>query len=77
MVFEDVEAVAGGAAVFHGGVTAERARVDELLDELDGGAVIPVKFVAPVAGFFLEQWLERARLDLAKIEDLGQESGNQ
>jgi len=75
VIFQDVETVPGGAAVFHGGIAAQRARVDEFLDELDRGAIVPVKFVAPVADFFLEQWLERARLDLAKIEDLRQEPG--
>jgi len=57
VIFEDVETIAGGAAAFHGGVATERARVYELLNELDGGAVIPVEFVAPVADFFLEQRL--------------------
>jgi hypothetical protein len=31
-----------------------------------------MQFVAPMADFFLEKWLEGARLDLAKIENLRQ-----
>jgi len=34
-----------------------------------------MQFVAPMANFFLEKWLEGARLDLAKIENLRQVPG--
>ena len=56
VILEDVETVAGGRPFSQGDIAAQRARVDEFANQLDRGAIVPVQFVAPVAGFFLEQW---------------------
>jgi hypothetical protein len=72
VVFENVETVAGRAAVVEGSIAAEGARVYKAANQVDRGTVIPEKLIAPMACFFLEENLKRARMELAKVDDLHQ-----
>src|SRR3989442_15391923 len=53
LIFENVEGIADRLAVFQGDSAGEGVGVEKALDELDGAAIVPVEFVAPVAGPFL------------------------
>src|SRR2546426_8767356 len=52
LIFENVEGIADRLAVFQGDSAGEGVGVEKALDELDGAAIVPVEFVAPVAGPF-------------------------
>ena len=73
VIVENVESVTGRVAVLDGGISAQRARVDEFADQFDRGAIVPVKVLAPAADFFLEQGFEGSRMDLPKVERSAQE----
>src|SRR2546425_6655950 len=53
LIFENVEGIADRLAVFQGDSAGEGVGVEKALDELDGAAIVPVEFVAPVAGRLL------------------------
>src|SRR2546425_10431316 len=55
LIFENVEGVADRLAVFQGDGAGEGVGVEKALDELDGSAIVPVEFVAPVAGLLLPE----------------------
>ncbi|HEV8076505.1 MAG TPA: hypothetical protein VGP66_11680 [Candidatus Acidoferrum sp.] len=44
--------------------------IQESLDQVERTAVIPVKFVAPMAGFLKQQRLKLADSRLAKVNDI-------
>ena len=70
VIFEHVEAIAGGMSVIKREETIQRARIDELANQVDRGAVVPVQFVAPVASFLLKQHVEGFRMDLPEVNNL-------
>src|SRR4029077_11661985 len=70
VIFEHVECVSDGAAVFQDGGAGEGPRVDELLDQLRRGAVIPAQLFPPLLRLFGEQWLELPGGQLAQIDNL-------
>ena len=70
VIFDDVEAIARRLAVFDCDIAPQRPRVNEFADQIDGGPVIPVQFLAPMPSLLLKQSLERARIRLAKINNL-------
>ncbi len=70
MLFEDVEGIAGGGAVFESDAAAEGVGFEKTLDEVERAAVVPMQLVMPVARFFLEERLELADTGLPKVENI-------
>ena len=70
MLFEDVEGIAGSGAAFERDATSESVSVEEALDEVERAAVIPMKFIAPVARFFFKQRLNLTDGRLAQINNV-------
>ena len=70
MIFEHVEGVSDRAPVFQDGGAGEGARVDELLDQLRRGAVIPAQFFPPLLRLFGEQGFELPGRQLPQIDNL-------
>jgi len=70
LLFEDVEGIAGGGAVFESDAAAEGVGFEKTLDEVERAAVVPMQLIMPVARFFLEERLELADTGLPKVENI-------
>ena len=55
LVLQNIEGVAGGAAIFESGAPAERVGFQKAFDEIERAAIVPMEFVTPVTRLFLEQ----------------------
>jgi hypothetical protein len=76
LLFEDVEGIASGGAIFESDTSGESVGFEEALDEFEGTAIIPMKVIAPVAGFFFKKRLQLAYRGLTEIDDVHGESGD-
>jgi hypothetical protein len=70
LLFEHVEGITGGGAIFKGHATGERMSVEEALDELERAAVIPMQLITPVPGLFFKQRLNLADAGLSQVHDI-------
>ena len=76
MLFEDIEGIACGGAVFKGYAAGECVGFEEAFDEFEGAAIVPMKVITPVAGFFFKKRLKLADRGLAEISDVHGECGD-
>jgi len=70
LFFEDVKGVADSGALFEGDGAGERVSFEEALNEFESAPVIPMKVVAPMAGFFFEKRFQLADSCLAQIDNI-------
>ena len=70
LVFEDIEGIADGGAIFEGYGTTECVRFEKAFDEIESAAVVPVQLVTPVGGFFLQERLKLAHGSLTEVNDV-------
>ena len=70
MIFENVEAISSRTSVIEREIAIERAGIDEFANQIDRRAVVPMKFVAPMARLFLKKHIEGFRMDLPEVDNL-------
>ena len=70
VILQDVKAVSDGVSAFDRGKTTKRMRVDEFSDQIDRRPIVPKEFFTPTLGFFLEESLERAGMQLPEVNNL-------
>ena len=49
-------------------------RVEEALDQVERGVVVPMQFVLPMLGFFEQKRLDLADSSLAEVDDVHERS---